>query len=533
MTGEVPLAVRVGGQYVTHEIADVQFQKNAVGGAQSITLRLIRPLNLFDPQLAALSEVRIYDARSAEIVADGRLSDTGRSAGDDGQTWDIVAFGPAQHASDQTLPYIVVTSDLTPFRRGADSTKNADVGTDERGDTTPSIMIRAEQGKTVATTWAGESRFRLVKESGMDLARINCSIDAGVTDANYIHQIQTRVGAGTPALRASASSSTSTGTLDATIVTDFPAGEDVFSFQVVRNTSATTGAEAHWFEFWNLTVRTQLKAAGGGNRTTGYGLTASADEVVDDLLGRFLDQYDGAGATVSTGGTYAIDQMSYPDGVTAEQVLEDLMLLEPAFRWYAGPDVTGSGYAFTWAPWPTTVRYEVTLEDGGDFPVSAQELFNQVNVRWRTPDGRVRSTTRTLACSILDARSITRTALLDLGDEIGSSAAADRAGDNFLADHNVPKNAGTLTVSRPIYDRTAKRMVDPHEIEPGELIRVRGVESYADSLNADSNDGLTVFRIWSMTYSSAGNTAQLELDTHSRTEANALTRLFKQRNRRR
>jgi hypothetical protein len=528
-----PLTVRIGDRHITREVSAVQFRKEAIGGVKSISLRLFRPLDRFDVDVTELAPVYLYDGRSATTLAEGKLSDLGRSASADGQTWDVVAFGPAQHAADRAFPYVAITQQLD-FRQHSDTTKNATTGTNERSNDTPSLIISAEEGKTVSTSWQGRMADRVIRNAAMRLARVSCSIDSGVSDANYLQQLVTAADGGSDTTAASTASSTSTGSLTAVVVTDFPNGDDGVSIRVVRNTSADTGAENRWFEFWNFTLRAMLKDATGSNITTGYTHDyVLAHEIVTDLLGRVLDEFDGANATVATSATYQIDQLAYPDGVTAEQILNDLLLLEPAFRWYAKPDVTGNGYQFFWETLPTSVRYEVSLDDGGNFPSSVQELYNEVTVRWTDKDGRPRTTTRTLACTILDNAGVTRSTTIDLGDEIGSSAAATRAGDNFLADHNVPKNAGTLNVNRPIRDLVTGRMVEPFEIEPGELIRVRGIESYPDALNASSNDGLTVFRIWSVTYNSDGHTASLELDTDSRSTTNALRRLAKRRHRKR
>lgn len=535
MSLTVPLALRVGNRHLTAQVESVGFRKEAIGGVRSISFRLSRPLSTFDPDFAAYSDVYIYDARTAECIAQGRLADTGRGAGNDGQSWEVVAFGPVQHASDRTFPYVVITQSLESFRRGVSSTKNATTGTDERSQDVPSILHTAEQGKTVSTSWVADSVFWQVKEAGMKLGSIYAEIDAGVTDANYIHRLITRTDAGAETVARATSASTTSSSFNAHVTSEFTNGHNVFTLRTIRNTSATTGAETHWFEYFNVYVRTLLLNADGTERASAatYDLIqCDPHEVVNDLLGRVLTQFDGAGATVDTGGTYNIDQMSYPDGVTAEQVLADLMVLEPAYRWTTGPD-TGSGYSFSWEPWPTTVRYEATLDDGGDFPVSTTDLYNEVVVRWRLKDGRVRTTTRTLACAILDDAGVTRTAQLDLGDEIGSVAQATAAGDNYLAEHNVPRNAGTLTIARPIRDLVSGGAVDPHQIEPGELIRVNGVESYPDSLNADSSDGRTVFRIWAVNYSSDSGSAQLELDSDDRSTAAALAALKKQKVRRR
>lgn len=530
----IPLAVRVGDKHITREVSALQFRKEAVGGLKSISLRLARPLDRFDANLTALSRVYLYDSRSAAVVGEGRLADFGRSASTDGQQWDMVAFGPAQHAADRAFPYMVVDTSLERFIRSTYSTRNASTQAGDIDEDTPTLEYAAEEGKTISTTWVASMIHRGFREAGMKLARIRASIDAGVSDSDYRQQVFTRVGAGAGTNAKDVAASTGASSFAAVVVTDFSVGDDVAELRARRENTGTTGAEAHWFRFYSVALRAVLQTAAGADITTGYTVNyVLAHQVVNDLLGRVLDQFDGAGATVDTGAAHHIDQLAYPDGVTAEQVLADLMALEPAYRWFALPDSTGNGYEFHWEPWSTTVRYEVTLDDGGDFPASTQELYNKVIVRWRGPNGQSRTTTRTLACAILDDRGIVRSTIIDAGDEIASVAGAQRLGDNFLAEHNVPANAGSLTISRPIRDLTTGRMVDPHEIEPGELIRVRGIESYPDALNASSNDGLTVFRIWATTYSSDSHSAALELDTWSRTTANHLRALAKRRNRKR
>lgn len=547
MTGlQVPLTVRIGSKHITREVAGLSFREEAVGGITDITLRLARPLSKFDPDLAAFSTVTIYDKRSAEAIAQGRLTDTGRSAGSDGQTWDCVAFGPAVIASDLTFPYVLVDQRLDTFARSNFCTRNVGTSLDERDadGSAPALHIQAPEGQQVVTAggisgvgltsaWVGDMMSRAIRNVGMKLARVSTDWDAGLTDANYQIRLITRTGGGGATGAATTTANTAGGTLSAVVVTDFPDGNDSISVRVQRLTTSIPGAETHWFHFYDLTLRAMLKDATGADITTGYTLdTVTADEVVTDLLGRVLSAFDGASATVEAG-SYAIDQLAYPDGITAAEVLADLMALEPGYRWTTGPDKTGNGYEFRWEAWPTTVRYEATLEDGAGFPSSAQEIYNSVTVRWRNKAGITQNTTVTAANALLDAAGILRSKIIDAADEIGSSAAAAQLGTNFLAEHTYPPNAGSLTVNRPIRDLETDRMVLPHEIRAGELIRVRGIEGYPDALNASTNDGQTVFRIWSKAYNSDSDSATLELDTYSRTTANALGLLMTRRTRKR
>lgn len=544
MTGlQVPLTVRIGSKHITREVAGLSFREEAVGGITDITLRLARPLSKFDPDLAAFSTVTIYDKRSAEAVAQGRLTDTGRSAGNDGQTWDVTAFGPAVSVNDIEFPYILVDTRLDTFVKSNATTRNVQVDIDERdidGDT-PALRIQAPEGQTILHTaggvsgvgltspWTGDMISRALRNAGMKLARFRCSWDAGLTDSNYSLRLVTREGGGSGTIADSANANTAGGAMSGQVVTDFPNGDDSASVRVTRATTSIPGAETHWFHFYTLSLRALLLDATGTEITTGYTAnTVLAHEVVNDLLGRVLTQFDGANATVDATGSYQINQLAYPDGVTAGKVLEDLMSIESAYRWTTGPDG-----AFSWELWPTSVRYEATLEDGGSFPASAQELFNKVTVRWRNEAGATKTTTVTATNTLLDNAGITRTKIIDAADEIGSSTAATQLANNFLAEHTYPANAGTLTVNRPIRDLETGRMVLPHEIRAGELIRVRGVEGYPDALNASTNDGQTVFRIWSKAYNSDGDSATLELDTYSRTTANALGLLMTRRTRKR
>lgn len=535
----VPLAVRIGDTHITREVSAVKFRKEAVGGVRNIQVRLARPLDRFDANIAAYSRIYLYDARSGATLAEGRLSDFGRGASaGDGQQWDIVAFGPAQHASDKMFPYIVIDQQVD--RWSLNDYKTVSIASiknlEEGGGYVDGHQMAVPTGSTAGTSFVAAASYRAILEAGQKLGSIITSWRAGLADADYKAYIGSSQGIG-GSLHDAYIASFATGTTNKTVVvvTDFPNGDDVARLHMTRVTSSITGADTHWLKWSGLMIRALLVDKVGTEITTGYSTAyVNAHNVILDLLGRVLDQYDGANAVISSAGTYQIDQLAYPDGITAAQVLDDLMLLEPAFYWTTGPsDPTTGKYPFTWQAWPTTVRYEVDLEDGGSFPTSSQELWNRVLVRWKSKSGIVRTVVRTRACAILDAAGVTRQTVLDLGDEIGSPAAATRAGDNFLASHNVPANAGTLTVSRQIRDLTTGAVVDPQEIEPGELIRVRGVESYPDSLNASSNDGLTVFRIRSMEYDSDSNSAVLELDTDSRSTANALARLIKRRTRRR
>ena len=79
MTLPVPLTVRIGNRHVTSRVESLTFRKEQ-GGVKNIAFRFAKPvdrLSEFDTSL--FQRVYIYDARTAATVAEGRISDPGRS----------------------------------------------------------------------------------------------------------------------------------------------------------------------------------------------------------------------------------------------------------------------------------------------------------------------------------------------------------------------------------------------------------------------------------------------------------------------
>lgn len=539
MTGAAPLTVTLNGKHITKKVSGLEIRKEANGGVKYIRLQLMAPLDNYAAQ--AFDTIQVIDSRNANVIATGQVADLGRTAAPGGPSWEIVAFGPMQHTTDQTLPLIYITQALDSVRQVNRMHRGmgASIGTkpDNSADNAQEgIVLTAPQGQALATNDAVTMRFDGIRDVGMFLGKVTFSIDGGSIAAAYSTKMVSNVdgSGGSANYNTTLTTAAVTGNTEV-VVTDISNGRNVFDFSLEYTGGGVTVADDNkWCIFYDLIVRTRLKDADGTDLTptVGYNYTNDyvlAHEVFKDLLGRCLPEFDGANAYIDESATHQIDSLAYPDGVTPEQVLTDLLALEPGFRWWVTP-----GLQPRWEPLSTTVRYVHTLDDGASMPASAQEVFNRCRVRYRDRRGRIRWTSElSLACEVLDDAGKIRSTVIDAGDEIATSAGATRLGNNFLASHNVPANAGTLTVARPVRDLLTGRMVEPHEIEEGQLIQVRGVESYPDALNASSNDGQTVFRIWSSTYNDAGGVAVLELDTYSRTEAQALRKLLTGRRRKR
>lgn len=547
MSLPVPLSVRVGDRHITREVKSLSFRREAVGGVRSISFGLARPLSDLNG-LEPLSQVFVYDTRSAATVAQGRLADAGRTAAvDGGQSWDVVAFGPAQSASDWTGPLIYLDRDLGAWRQISASNAEHQLGSGSRPDGTvgtTGLVGVFREGVAFSPAEHVTIRYDRIRASGQKLGAYQIANQvAGVTDAaTSLDGLTANVDAagGYVALDTASSVTLSTATaafLNRAAGVDFWTAREVLDLRLTYAGDGGVNGPDAWVFIDPPFVRPVFHDQ-DGTEITGVAFTPGTieplvEEVVADLLGRpgLMTEFDSATATI-TSSVSQVTQMAYPDGITPAQVLADLMGLAPAYRWYTTPDQTGDGYGFSWDLWPTTVRYEATLDDGGSFPLSSQDVYNRVNVRWVDPYGATQGTLRSLACPVLDNEGLIRQATIDLGAEVGSQAQAEAAGDAFLIEHNIPKNAGTLTVARAIRDVITGAMVDPWEIEAGELVRILGVEAYPDAFNASTNDGQGVFRIFAVDYTSEGNTATLALDSDPRETADALVKLLKQRSRR-
>lgn len=540
MSIPLPLSVRLststGSKSVTRELRDLTFRSVAPGGFASATISLDRPLSTQPDEIGYYGKLYVYDARSGATVWEGRVEDPGRGVDDQGQVWQIAAIGPSGHVHDRTVPLVYIESTLQAASTRVENTKPGFVteyGTIPFNDPAQGLVCRLPQGITTNLGDSAAMRYGALSDAltGQKLARIKYDVNSGGPNGNWVLELVCRTDgslasgdiADTISMTAAGLGATET----AVVVTDFSNGRNTcdFRFRQTAGGSVTAANDLHWASFANLAIRAMLKDASGADITTGYTNDyVLAHEVVRDLLGRLLTSYDGPNATITTN-TYHIEQLAYPSAADAGKVLDDLMTLEPSCYWAAWESAPSGKHRFEWTTWPTTVRYEASTLDGYRSQGSADGLYNAVRVRFVDEIGRTKTVQRTATVPELAAAGLTREAFLDLGTEAGTLDNATQAGDQYLADHATAANAGTLTVARPILDRVAGRMVQPWEIRPGRLIRVRGIQPRPNSLNATTRDGVTVFRVVGVNYRASSASAELELDSYPPTVARALAAL--------
>lgn len=546
MTLPIPLTVRLSNartdRHIERDLRSLNFRSVAPGGYASAQFSLDRPLASSPDELAYYTDVDIYDARNGNCVWCGRLEDPGRGVGSDGQVWDLAAVGPSAHAQDRNLPLVYVDRDLGHWNRstiGGNNIKNADVRAVEYD---PDNTIDALEMQINPSGSAGSGmplnsviryRYGVLREAGQLLARFDYRHIEGRSHANL--RVQGVVGSPLETPRDDAFSTSETAANPQVMTTDF--SDDLDAVEIVIRWTGAAGTKIldddTWTQVGGLYVQAQrYTKAGAVVGASGYTAhTVLASQIVEDLLGRLLTEYDGANATVETT-SYAIDHLAYLDGVTPAGVLDDLMLFEPAYFWEATDRNSAGKYKFEWKAWPTSVRYECDAVDGYTSTGSADGLFNRVSVRRTDWRGWPRITVRTATVPVLDDAGLIRQDTVNLGSDATSIGNTIRAGDQFLSEHATPPNAGTLTVARPIYDHDRGTSVMPWEIRPGTLIRVRGIQPNTNSLNATDRDGVTVFRIVGVNFDTSTAAATLELDSYPPTVARALAQLAKRPKRR-
>lgn len=539
MSLPVPLSVRVGGRDITERLADLTFREVANGGYASASLPLLAPLDVQPDYIGDYVPVVVYDNRTGLTVWEGSLEDPGRSAGSQGSSYDLTAIGPSGHTLDNKVPLIYVDRRMDLWDRVENVTPGGQFGVSGNpsspADSTERFLVfQFPNGQPLVTNSRVVARYSQLQYAGQKLARYDYSFDAGRTVASLKTESLVRkdgTTAGPPAAQTPRSDSWNTAGVAASprvIGTDWTAGHNTLDIRIIWTGAASAiGDDITWSAVASpVVVGTRFDAA-GTELVTGASYTTStvlASQVFADLLGRLLPRFDGANAVIQAT-TFPIEQLAYEDGATPQDIINDLLGFEPDYRWGAYETNLATGkHRVEWVAWPTTVRYEAEILDGYSGPGSSDGLYDRVTVRWRDKGGRPQSTQRSTSVPALTAAGRSpRTGWIDIGDS--TLTQAQRAGDQWLLEHSVRPNQGSLTVARPLVDLVTGRTVMPWEIKAGELIRVRGVQPRIDALNASDRDGVTVFRIVSREYRAREASAVLELDAPARTMARLVAEL--------
>lgn len=534
----VTLSTATASRNITRSVGDVRFRHTIPGGFASCTVDLNRAFADYSEELAQYARLRFTDGRNGSVLWEGRLEDPGRTASAQGQVWSLTAYGPQAHAKDIEAPYVAADKDLSRWVRGyGTQTYVTDAQEDSQDPSVagrllgPLIRFSASDGTVIGpTSILARYYYPCFLESGQRVGTILGSARVGPMTGPLASEHRCRVQL--------TDDTTMTGGMEQ--ATDFTAlafpqsfslrkgvdwvGNDkpvpVLEWRYINQSNTFVAGSVTWALFGDrLTVRPIMHRADGSEIPTTNGAEvdpeyAAASEIVADLLGGGrLPRFDGAGASIAPTSRTTINQFAYPDPVTADQLLTDLMVVEPLYYWAAWESNAARKARFEWALWPGEVKHIIAMVDGCDLPTSTAEMYNAVSVRWKDSLGRIRRTRRVSVVPQLDGAGLIRESALDLGDNVSSQEAAVSAGDGFLADHAYPRGTGTLTVAREVMDRQTGRMLAPWELRPGCLVQIRGADPSAYSQGASARNGRNVFRVIAVEFDSSTGAATLELDS--------------------
>lgn len=474
------------------KFSGLSFRKVAGGGPADMQVHVNLPLSTW-PDLGPDDKVYVYDTRTAATVWEGFAKDPGGQAGPSGEGFDLNALGIMTLATDKAEPLIYrstaydawVLDDTNPSSASA----TAEVGTFPDGATShageQAVFCQLTPGQPVGT---GTGRAAMIARwftASQTLAAVSVVRLCGMDSPDFEQRLYVLDAA-------DADTAVFTGNLsDAAVVADlfapgdFPAGNVSLRWALKHTGPATNIADDDTWAGLQVAafLGNRLDVAGADTAFSEAGFVLASD-VVTDLVGRMVADLDPHRVSVAAT-AYQIDQLAFTEPTRMADVLDALATYEPDFTYEFLPSASGL-YGFSYRPWDTTSRYEISVRDGFEQPGSDVDLCNRVAVGWTDAKGQARTTVVTSDVPALGDR--TRDAdPVTLPDGQGSLVNATRLGQQVLAGLASPPVAATAVVGRPILDRVTGRLVAPWEVEPGYLVRVRerGLDLRLTEVNYD------------------------------------------------
>jgi hypothetical protein len=593
MSIPVPLGVRLFSviqpieRWVTRFVDDIQFRSVVPGGFASATVTLRLPRNMTtlanpDPlgfsQLTELfTRVQIVDLETAEIAWEGRIEDPARQVEPD--TWQIGALGSMVAATDIQRPVFYIDSSTDDWVSAGSYGPDGNITVTD----TPVWSNQKNAGDELTSThradagvfWiAGDLTLGYIyswrwASHGYDqpIARFVTTHDGAGPDDIQAPNFSLVVGiAAAQSVDATGVEVTSDTTKSNVIGTDFTDVNTRYILLGARRDSGsgnyqiTDAAKILYTQWRNPRVIAVRQDRFGNHLTTAASYPqnyVTVAQVVEDVVGRFLvaGWYEGIGnepwpgsvrpqdVYIDSTSTTQILNLTYPDGATAADILNDLInQVQPNAYWAIwesqwranDPDTDfglASGFRFEYATWPNNWGYLASSQDGFEGQPSGDDVYNFVFYRY--PDSGDNNQPHVSTTWLVDDMApelytggFTRAITVNKSDATDGSTAQSLR-NAYLNSKKKVLNAGTLTVKRPIafFDAGANsasgasRMLDPWMVRPGKLVRItdlppRAMErdlSSGTTLPSSGIDG-TLFRVVATDYSSADNSCRMSLD---------------------
>lgn len=578
MSMSIPLGVRLYNNwnrsfdvYVTKWVENIEFRSVIPGGFASATITLHNfDGDLFSQYTRLFTRVQIMD-NSQEIVWEGRIEDARRK--EEANAWELGCLGSMVIASDVQAPIWFIDNTLDEWRVIPNDPHGV-----EKDDKNKVIWIRPE---TSLLHVAGEidnfgitAGFYGGQRTGTQVGRFDCTYGGNYGSA----VVRTGMWIGETYLNSFDSNVDNTAWNAADvrkvnkIVTDWAASQD--STLVTMHVDTTTSAaftgrggvikQPHVHMLRMNENGTELKTA--ADYPDAF-LTVA--RTVKDVIGRFLvkgwDRYDLATpfaghcdprrVFIDSTATKTMNTLTYYDGATAEDIFNDLMIVQPEAYWAfwesnykATTDAVNEGrFRFEWRKWSTRINYRASIADGIEEQPDGSPVYNFVFYCWNldvdvTGDMPVFESQNhafdggnnhdLLSAQLTRAITVIKETSSGLGFAAWSpgSAAATADAEDIMYRSATPKNTGTLTVKRPIHcwdpgtvagEGGVSRMLNPWEIRPGKIVQIYDLPPLSQMNNVGAlgtnllplyERGNTLYRVVATTYSSADNSCVMELD---------------------
>jgi hypothetical protein len=479
---DVPLCLTAGLRRYTHRVTDIVMRTEFPGGGKYITFDI--PMAMYeadDVNLALRSRVYVSDARTARVVAEGRIADVSKVTSEEGQMMRVTAWGPKVHATEQSAPVIYLDTRASSWDMSDATTQAGSAAEMEDVDDAGESLgwwLRFDTGNTVTTSDKVHIDYRQLYFADQSIARITGTYRWGLTDGSYRFTGRSRHQIGSPFwwYRSTAANGGSVNFDDRMDLGPL-VGHQLLRLGFERLDTSTTATQTHWVKVYNLKVWGLRYTASGLPDTNrdNYLSTSPYDwHIVEDVLGRLLPDFDGANAQVQKLNK-PMGHFAYLHSATAEQILADVCAATGTMGWTTEPaQYYGGKTNFQYWSVATYPNYEMSLDSPADLPKSITEIYNKVTVRWLDKKGRPRNTVVTRDLPLLG--TATRQAFIDLGSTLNDAATATTLGNEFLKAHSKPSGGGTVTINRPIKDLWLGEYRQPWEVRPriaGTRIRLR------------------------------------------------------------
>lgn len=510
-----------------------RFSRTWRGGFKEGSVRLYEPLKSTNPLLAPLTKLRIDDSRTGRVAFEGYLDLPGKQRGDEGDVWDLGAVGPKARLEDIQRAYVGIDTSFEGWKlrnrtKGAMTAGQSGDPGDEEVD---ALVITWPDGMAIGagdpdtgprTTMA----YDLLQHTGQFVGGVSFTHREGRNDSNVKTELDVSAAGvgGSFEVARSRVWNQALDTIAASAGAEFDVGEEgrnLAFLRVIRVSGIATNvaADTWWSATRNIRVSSLRRGQDAGWI---YGDTLYDDDfllahdvIVDGLLW-FCAQFTGVAdqytspidiehAFIDDSFTHQIDQLIYTTPTSMGQMLEDLALFEPDMAWEvleSGQD--GHRFALRRVLTGETLegsnesgpRYHATSDDGWDEPGGEDELRNAVTVAWTGRDGKKESKTYSASDDFgievpeLDQWGIVREGeTIELGDDLGSEANADRIAEKYLEQASRPIASGTLTISRQkVHDAWNGRDVEVSEIEPGYPLLVTDLDITLPITDVDVDD---------------------------------------------